>query len=78
VVDFRTRMVVAYFMGAMPDLGSGVDIMGVQIHAGTMILQIREWQHCGGGQMPHSPAIVFTTVRWPRAIVADRRPRECN
>ena len=77
VVDFRNRMVVVYFMGPMPDLGSGIDIDDVQVRAGTMILKVLEWD-CGGGQMTHAPAIVLTTVRWPGSIVADRRSRGCN
>lgn len=77
VVDFQNRMVVVYFMGPMPDLGSGVQIDEIQIRGGTMILQVSEWD-CGGGQMTHAPALVLTTVRWPRSIVSDRRPRGCD
>lgn len=77
LVDFRKRMVVAYFSGPHPDKGNFVDVEEVSIRAGSMVLRIAAKDHCGGGQMPTAKAVVISTVKWPGSVVADQHMEPC-
>ena len=76
-VDFKSRIVVAYFMGSRPYGGAGLDVSGVRIRAGTMQVEVQQRESCGGTTFPVALAVVIATIRWPGPIAADRRLSGC-
>lgn len=77
-VNFKNRMVIAYFMGPRSDSGGDLNIDGVAIRGGELKLRIRQFESCGGGQFPEALGLLVETIRWPGPVGADTQLEGCH
>lgn len=77
-VDFKTRMVVAVFLGSRPSAGYAADITGMREAAGTVIVEWQERRPARGevsAQVLTSPAILATVPKFAGEIKFEKVER---
>lgn len=71
-IDFSRHTVVAYFMGWKPYTGYDVDVSGLSVRGGELLVDVVETSpapHCGGLAVLTAPAVAVVTIPWRHEIV---------
>jgi len=81
-VDFRSHVVIAYFLGLRPTGGYRLEAERVEIRAGTMtvhLIEVTPGECCGTAQTATLPEIMISTIPWkgPVSVEVRREPRSC-
>jgi hypothetical protein len=77
-VDFKSRMVVAVFLGSRPSAGYAAEIIGIREAGGTLIVQWQERRPSRGevsAQVLTSPAIIATVPTFAGEITFEKVER---